>query len=59
MKGDFKMKIRKNVHQQNLILNKDYYTPTEIIEMLLSKEITYFNGNNKEELLPVEIALTM
>ena len=53
------MKIRKNVHQQNLILNKDYYTPTEIIEMLLSKEITYFNGNNKEELLPVEIALTM
>lgn len=49
------MKIRKNVHQQNLILNKYYYIPTEIIDMLLSKEITYFNGNYEECYEPITL----
>ena len=42
------MKIRKNANQHNLILNKDYYTLTDITEMLLNKEITYFIGDYEE-----------
>ena len=49
------MKIRKNVQQKNLILNKDYYTPTDIREMLLNKEITYFNGVTEECYEPIAL----
>lgn len=38
------MKIRKTATQKNVVLAIDFYTPTEVMEMLESQEIFHFTG---------------
>lgn len=39
------MKILKKAEQKNVTLNKEYYTASNINDMLSSKEIFYFSKN--------------
>ena len=48
------MKILKKATQKNVLLNNAYYTLTEVNEMLVSKEIGYFD----DELFVKHDALT-
>lgn len=42
------MKILKRAEQHNVILNKDYYIPSEINEMLSARQVFYLTKDFKE-----------
>lgn len=47
------MKIAKRAEQKNIILNKDYYTPSEINLMLAAGEIFYFTKDFNASYEPI------
>lgn len=43
------MKILKKANQKNVIVNKDYYTPNELNDLLYNEDICYFDDKFNEK----------